>query len=288
MKVRSNKILDIVNYYSSELSEVFTEGEVRQILRVVFSHFLSFSPNELPLHYEDRVGESELLKLHFAFKDLKKQRPLQYVLGKAAFMDLDFFVKEGVLIPRPETEELVQWILDTYSSEDEPSILDIGTGSGCIPICLAHYLPKSKVSSVDVSAEALQIAQKNASDNKVEVEFYEKNALDSEVMESLAMFDCIVSNPPYVRNMEKKLMQQNVLGYEPDLALFVEDDDPLLFYRHIAVFAEKHLKPNGKLFFEINEAFEDEMLQLIKGLTFSDCEIRKDFRGKPRMLMATK
>lgn len=218
---------------------------------------------------------------------LKKEIPIQYLLGNTEFFGLPFLVNENVLIPRPETEELVDWIISEDKKMDrqkEIKILDIGTGSGCIAISLAKNIPNANVSAIDVSAKALEVAKKNAEVNQVSVTFLEKNILETEDL--LEQFDSIVSNPPYVRNLEKQEIKKNVLDNEPHLALFVEDFDALIFYRKIAFLATKNLKSGGQLFFEINQYLGKEMIDLLTELGFQDVELRKDIYGNDRMTRA--
>ena len=224
--------------------------------------------------------------------ELKKEIPIQYLLGNTEFYGLPFAVNENVLIPRPETEELVDWIIieekkierlkdREISGCKDLKILDIGTGSGCIAISLAKNVPNAKVYAIDVSPEALKVAKLNAEQNKVEVIFLEKDILQTEDL--LEEFDIIVSNPPYVRNLEKHEIKANVLENEPHLALFVDDFDALIFYRKIALLATKNLNSGGQLFFEINQYLGKEMIQLLNELSFSDIELRKDIYGNDRM-----
>ncbi len=214
-------------------------------------------------------------------RELAAGRPVQYIVGSAEFCGLDLALREGVLIPRPETGELVRWILSEKSSAK--SLLDIGTGSGAIALALKAGLPGASVTAVDISPEALAIARENARRNKLQVEFLELNILSDF---PTGTYDVIVSNPPYVTHSEKVLMAPNVLQYEPHQALFVEDDDPLIFYRAIAQKARQALVPGGSLYFEINEQFGPETAQLLKSLDYREVEVRKDLFEKPRMVRA--
>ena len=217
-------------------------------------------------------------------ESLKKEIPIQYLLGKTSFYGLDFELNSTVLIPRPETEELVEWIIKNHSKKHgQLKILDIGTGSGCIAISLAKNLPEASVFAIDVSEMALATAKKNATVNEVNVTFIQKNILETEDLEQ--QFDIIVSNPPYVRNLEKKEIKKNVLDHEPHLALFVEDNDALIFYRKIAALAQKNLSPNGQLYFEINQYLGVEMKDLLEKMNFKNIELRKDIYGNDRMIM---
>lgn len=247
------------------------------------------------------------LDVHFEFSDeaiiiweelvnqLKKEMPIQYLLGNTEFFGLPFIVNENVLIPRPETEELVDWIIEgekrierlkgeKKEGQRVVKILDIGTGSGCIGISLAKNLPTADVFALDVSPDALKVAKLNAERNGVSVTFLEKDILQTEDL--LEQFDLIVSNPPYVRNLEKHEIRNNVLDHEPHIALFVDDIDALLFYRKIALLATKNLINGGQLFFEINQYLGNEMIELLTDLSFSDIELRKDIYGNDRMIRA--
>lgn len=248
-----------------------------------------------------RLSESELLTLHFAVKELLKNKPVQYVIGETEFCGMRFFVNENVLIPRPETQELVEKLAVSsyqFSSfrpkrsgvEKSPanvSILDIGTGSGCIAISLAKLIPNSDVTAVDVSEKAIEVARKNAEANGVNVHFVLDDILEPSTTELIDnQFDIIVSNPPYVCEGEKSEMRANVLEHEPSSALFVPDSDPLVFYRKILEYAQKTLKPNGAVWFEINEKFGKEIKNLCLEKGFKNVEIIKDFRGKERIVRA--
>jgi len=213
--------------------------------------------------------------------ELKKGNPVQHVIGEADFMDMVFEVNAEVLIPRPETEELVHWIISN-NKNNSPKILDVGTGSGCIAVSLAKYLSDAQVTALDVSENALKVAKLNAIKNSVNVDFINGNILELSEIDG-AHYDIIVSNPPYVREQEKQLMNRNVTDFEPHLALFVSDNDPLLFYRTIAQKSRNWLNPNGQLYFEINQAFGNEIKDLLISNGYSDVEIRKDINGKDRM-----
>jgi release factor glutamine methyltransferase len=223
-----------------------------------------------------------LLSIHFAVKALLQHKPLQYILGSTEFLDWEFELNEQVLIPRPETEELVQLIANqNYNLSSSSRILDIGTGSGCIAIAL-QKLTKAEVSAIDISSEALAIAKHNAQKLLSRVNFQQIDILDDSQWDNIpGDFDLIVSNPPYVQESEKKWMHKNVLEYEPALALFVSDKDPLIFYRMIAAFANCKLKKNGQLWFEINEFLSNQLIDLLKD-NFSEIEIIKDYKDKNR------
>ena len=219
--------------------------------------------------------------------ELSTGKPIQYILGKTEFYGLPFLVNPSVLIPRPETEELVDWAINSLKTEINNSahIIDIGTGSGCIAISIKKHLPDFKVSAIDISATAIQTATKNAKLNQVEVEFSEEDILNPKATKT-KKYKVIISNPPYVTLLDKRQMHTNVTDFEPHNALFVSDDDPLIFYRFIAKFAIKHLDQNGLLFFEINESYGQETVNLLDELGFKEISLRKDLSGKDRMLKA--
>jgi release factor glutamine methyltransferase len=230
---------------------------------------------------------------------LKKEKPIQYILGETEFYGLPFLVNVNTLIPRPETEELVEWIIKSTNYEIQSTklrILDIGTGSGCIAISLAKNIPNAEVSAIDVSEKALATAKKNAEINKIVVNFINVDILKINDLAELptsnfqlpTQFDIIVSNPPYVRNLEKAEIKPNVLEYEPHLALFVEDTDALLFYRKIANLAKENLSENGQLFFEINQYLGKETVELLEDLGFKNIELKKDIYGNDRMIRSTR
>jgi release factor glutamine methyltransferase len=240
------------------------------------------------------ISAEDVAKWNTILSELLKEKPIQYITGEAWFYGLRFEVNENTLIPRPETEELVELILNSPITQ-HPSpitILDIGTGTGCIPISIKANLPQANVSAIDVSEKALEVAKRNAELNKVEINFIQANILDVEDLLKLPSpiihhplsYNIIVSNPPYVRNLEKQEIKKNVLDYEPHLALFVEDTDALLFYRKIAQLALKNLSPNGLLFFEINQYLGKETLELLESLGFKNIELKKDIYGNDRMV----
>lgn len=273
------------HHFKSLLEGKYPAEEVISFFNWLCESFLNLKRVEIPLELKRIFSEEEYSLFENALRQLEKDVPIQYVIGETEFYGMKFKVSRGVLIPRPETEELVDLILKE-ASKDEISILDIGTGSGCIAISLAKNLPKAKVTAMDVSAVALQIAQYNAKMNQVEIKCVESDILK---LESLKKdWDIIVSNPPYVLHSEKEKMQDNVLNYEPHNALFVPDNDPLLFYKKISQLAHKHLTKNGKLYFEINEAFGDETVEMLKLSGFEDVKLFKDVFGKNRMISTTK
>jgi release factor glutamine methyltransferase len=243
---------------------------------------------EQKLKTDARLSESELLDFHFTLKRLKKHEPIQYILGEAPFMGLTLNVSPATLIPRPETEELVALLVSELKGN--PTVLDIGTGSGCIPIAIKHLRPHAHVFALDVSSEAIDIATKNAKQNQTEVTFGIQDILAKGPLPTSfpTTFDFIVSNPPYVRNTEKETMEKHVLDHEPHLALFVEDDDPLIFYKVIAEKAKLLLSENGKLYFEINQYLADDVSTLLTEMGYKNTCIHNDINDNPRMAYAEK
>jgi len=251
-------LADFKNKMKSTLSSIYESDELNSIFYLLSEEFLQIPRSKILLADEIELDSKKQKLFLDALDKLKKNEPVQYVIGKAAFMDLEFKVNSSVLIPRPETEELVRLMLKEDLNGKE--ILDIGTGSGCIAISLAKNLPNAKVSALDISEEALKVARENAKINNVDINFINADIFDYQTEKK---YDAIVSNPPYVTESEKSLMKQNVLGFEPELALFVEDKNPLKYYNSILQFSSKFLNSSGCLFFEINENFGLELNNLI-------------------------
>jgi len=276
----------------SVLAIVYEQTEMDSFFCILIDYKLRLSKMDFLLNPNTVVSDKDVLFFESAIQKLKKEQPIQYILGETEFYGLPFKVTENTLIPRPETEELVDWIVKDCSHYEEErqsnlSILDIGTGSGCIPVSLAKNLPKVKVTTVDVSGEAVKVAKVNAKQNEVDVDFVNDSILNPKIVnDSKYIFDVIVSNPPYVRNLEKQEIKKNVLEYEPHLALFVEDGDALIFYKKITEYALSHLKKEGVLYFEINQYLGKETVALIKNLGFEAVELRKDMSGNDRMIKA--
>lgn len=285
MKIASNKIKDILRFFRKELKDSYENDELETIIVFCFEKFLNLNRAELISKMENTVSESELLKFNFAIKDLKKNKPIQYILGEADFYRLKFKVNEHVLIPRPETEELVHLIIQE-NKNTSPSIIDIGTGSGCIPIALKKNIPSAKISAIDISEQALKVSRDNAKLNGVEIEFISDNILNprSKIQNPESFFDIIVSNPPYICISEKEKMHKNVLEYEPHIALFVNDNDPLLFYKAICDFALLHLNENGVIYLEINQSLSSETNNLLENKGFKNIELIKDLSNNYRIL----
>ena len=281
------RIKEYRSYFIKELTPIYDVGEVESFFYLILEDKQQLRRIDLALTPDLSFSERDVLLWDELVQQLKLEIPIQYLLGKTSFYGLDFAVNDAVLIPRQETEELVDWIVSTVNSEkaDLPlRILDIGTGSGCIAISLAKNIKNATVFAIDVSEEALAIARKNAANNNVVITFIFQNILETVDLEQ--RFDIIVSNPPYVRNLEKQEIKKNVLDNEPHLALFVADDDALIFYTKIAQLAQKNLTSSGHLFFEINQYLGQEMVELLQSLNFKNIELRKDIYGNDRMTKA--
>lgn len=242
----------------------------------------------IALHPGLAVSAEDVSCFFEALALLKQETPLQYILGKTDFYGLELYVDKNVLIPRPETEELAEWVINDLKNHSSAplKILDIGTGSGCIAIALAKYLPGAIVYALDTSETALEVARKNANVHNVAIEFFRADAL--QLPDLKEEMDCVVSNPPYVRHAEKAQMRANVVQYEPHTALFVPDTDPLLFYKKITDWASHHLKSGGRVYFEINQYLGIEMRQLLESRGFTEVLLKKDLSGNNRMIRGTK
>ena len=276
------------DYFIQELTPLYDVGEVESFFYLILEAKHQLQRVDLALQPELAFSESELKTWSSILEQLKKEIPIQYILGVTHFYGLEFEVNSAVLIPRPETEELVDWIIQNSKLKAQNSklkILDIGTGSGCIGIALAKNLPNAQVFALDVSEKALDTAKKNAEKNQVQLTFIHQSIL--ETVDLAQEFDIIVSNPPYVRELEKLEIKKNVLDNEPHLALFVEDNDALIFYRKIAQLAQKNLNPQGQLYFEINQYLGQEMLDLLQGMGFKNSVLRQDIYGNDRMVQCT-
>lgn len=271
--------------FFNELNNLYPETEIQSFFNLLVEFKLNLTRIEVALQPDFEIQNTELTFLQNSIVDLKKFIPIQYIIGETEFYGLPFTVNKNVLIPRPETEELVDWIIKDWKNSKEIKILDIGTGSGCIPISLAKNLQNSEVYSIDISSEAIKTAKNNAGINNVSIHFTEADILNTTKLTN--MFDVIVSNPPYVRELEKEQMQQNVLANEPHLALFVKDENPLLFYDKITDLAKSHLSKNGQLYFEINQYLGKETIELLKSKGFTTIKLKKDIFGVDRMLKAT-
>ncbi|SFN79250.1 release factor glutamine methyltransferase [Bizionia echini] len=284
---------DIQNIFHQELDSIYGTDEVRSFFNILIDFYLGLNRITLVLEPNYTITKEEEQPLFEALSRLKLEEPIQHIIGKTEFYGLPFKLNKHTLIPRPETEELVDWILKSLTGKkDQPlKLLDIGTGTGCIAISLAKHLPNAHVYAVDVSPEAIKVAQENAKWNNVSITYIEDSILDIQndiLKTATGFFDVIVSNPPYVRNLEKVEIKNNVLQHEPHLALFVKDDNPLQFYEAISDYALSALKENGLLFFEINQYLGAEMETLLKAYTYKSIELNKDMFGNQRMLKGMK
>jgi len=281
-------IKDVFDSYRQGLVNVYDVNEQNAITMLVINEICKVSKATIKAFPENEISSEQAEKLENILEELKTGKPIQYILGKTEFYGLPFNVNPSVLIPRPETEELVEWVLETVGSLKlaAGSLLDIGTGSGCIAISLKKNLPGFKVSAIDISKDALQTAASNAKLNEVDVEFIEDDILNLKSEFEIPKFEIIISNPPYVTLHDKIQMHTNVTDFEPHTALFVPESDPLIFYNAIAEFAVKNLTENGLLFFEINESYGKETVELLADKGFKNIELRKDMSGRDRMIRA--
>ena len=270
-----NKLVNIIPKFLSEINN-FSRREVESFAYLSIEKILGYSKSDCIIHSNQELSNNNIISLENIINDIKQNIPIQYILGEAHFYDLKFKVNSSTLIPRGETEELVQYIL----LHDFISVLEIGTGSGCIAVSIAKN-SNAKITAIDNSIRALEIAKSNAVLNSVEINFQLRDVFN---FSEIKKYDLIVSNPPYVLDSEKKLMDKNVLDYEPHNALFVSDDDPLAYYKEIAKIATNNLNKNGLLFFEINEKYSNQIIELLSNLNFVDIELKKDINGRDRII----
>ena len=270
-----NKLVNIIPKFLSEINN-FSRREVESFAYLSIEKILGYSKSDCIIHSNQELSNNNIISLENIINDIKQNIPIQYILGEAHFYDLKFKVNSSTLIPRGETEELVQYIL----LHDFISVLEIGTGSGCIAVSIAKN-SNAKITAIDNSIGALEIAKSNAVLNSVEINFQLRDVFN---FSDIKKYDLIVSNPPYVLESEKKLMDKNVLDYEPHNALFVSDNDPLAYYKEIAKIATNNLNKNGLLFFEINEKYSKQIIELLSNLNFVDIELKKDINGRDRII----
>ena len=275
-----------------KLSDNFLKEEILAFYYLLVEHISHLKKPDVYLNPNLKISTVDVTHFKRAIQSLKEEKPIQYITGSTDFFGLTFKVNSDVLIPRPETEELVEWILKDHKHEmldaKPKTLLDIGTGSGCIAISLAKNLANTNVSALDISKNALKVAQFNAEQNNVNIDFIEHDILTFYSLKNTLKYDIVVSNPPYVRQLEKQEMKNNVLQNEPHLALFVENNNPLLFYNAISDFANEHLIKNGKIYFEINQYLASETVTLLEQKGFHSIELREDLFGNKRMLKAVK
>ena len=287
------------NYFNETLKTIYPITEIDSFFFLLLEEYLGFRRVDIVLKSDFKITQETLNLLQSATKQLEQEVPLQYIIGKTEFYGLPFVVNKHVLIPRPETEELVACVVSessrvkTFNTSTKQTteikqlkILDIGTGSGCIPISLKKQLPFAKISAIDISKEALSVAKKNAVLNNVDIHFILQDILKTVALDQ--HYDIIISNPPYVRELEKKELKNNVLKNEPHVALFVENDNPLIFYAKIAELAKKYLNKNGLLFFEINQYLGTETIDLVNKKGLKNIQLKKDMFGNDRIIVASK
>lgn len=269
-------------HFKNQLISIYDEGECMAMFSIVMEEVLGYQRIDVALKGDEIIADEHLLRLENVIEQLKNEYPIQYIFEKGYFYGYEFKVSPSTLIPRRETEELVEWVLQTMNEQPNKKwrVLDIGTGTGCIPITIKKEFPLAEVAAIDVSKEALQIAKENAKVLEAEVHFIEKNILEATELDN---YDIIISNPPYVRNLEKVEIKKNVLEFEPHLALFVEDHDPLIFYRKIAQLAHQFLNEKGFLFFEINQYLGKDMMEMTKAY-FNQVALKQDAMQNDRMM----
>lgn len=288
MFVSDNSIASVRNYFNERLDKLYSSSELKLIFNSFLEQRFQLTKTELMLADNLKCSESDLLFFRSCVKRLRENEPFQYVLGSTEFYGLEIKCDSRALIPRPETEELVDWIVKETANK-ESRILDLCTGSGCIALGVKSSLPKSVVHALDYSEHALALAKENVSTLNLDVHVFSGNVLDANALNEITEnYDIFVSNPPYIPVSDKKDMHANVLDYEPEMALFVENNNPFLFYEKIIQLAMKSLNSKGKLYFEIHEKYASDILDLFQKYKFKDIEIRQDMQGKDRMMCATK
>ena len=283
MKMQKYTIQNQLTVFKEELKEFYPDFEIESIAYLVLKKVLKLNRTQILLNKNKELENDEHGEITKILNELKKHKPIQYILGETEFYGLNFKMDERVLIPRQETEELVDWIITDNKNKEGIKIMDIGTGSGCIAICLAKKIPGSSIFGIDISDGALALAIENTLKNNTLVKFIKFDILEPKT-QKFKKFDIIVSNPPYIAESETAELAKNVLLYEPGLALFVKDSNPLLFYEKIGDFAINHLNPHGKLYFEINERYGKKIIELLRNKGFADIQLKKDINGKDRMV----
>jgi len=269
-------------FYHETLAGLYEESEIDELLFMVFEHVLKFTREQFSLSKNDFLNQSDLIEIYDIAKTLSTGKPIQQILQKAWFYKDEYFINEHVLIPRSETEELVDLIINENINA-KLSLLDIGTGSGCIPLAIKKLKPQWEIHAIDISLKALEVASKNAKLLNREINFFHHDIL-TDLLDKNQKFDIIVSNPPYITKIETHTLQKQVVDFEPHLALFVENENPFLFYEKIILFAKKHLNQNGKLYFEINQKYGTEIKTLLQKNNFSDVRILKDINQNDRIV----
>lgn len=282
-----SNLLSIRQQFETSLSPIYDREEITNLFHITCEHILNLKRMQFTLRMQEALTGEELQQFNLILEQLISGKPIQHILGKAPFYGMEFFVTEDTLIPRPETEELVDLIIKDAQDKSGLRLIDIGTGSGCIAISLAKHLQDARVEAVDISAAAIHVAQENARQHQVNIDFKCLDILEWELtFDDQQRFDIIVSNPPYITQEEKEAMHRNVLQFEPHTALFVEDAAPLLFYDYIASLAEQHLEKDGTLYFEINQYLAEETKDLLLKKGFADVQVLNDINAVPRMIKA--
>ena len=282
----------IYNHFKNQLKAVYDDREAENISDWIFENVTGLKRWERRGNRNKELNETDSEKLKKYLDELLKHKPVQYVLNEAWFYKRKFYVNENVLIPRPETEELVEWIVkdeknNAGGNSKQTNIIDIGTGSGCIPVSLKKELPEANVTAIDVSEKALVVSKKNAAELNAAINFFQTDFLKENEWEALPQFDIIVSNPPYIPINEKEILAKNVIDFEPEIALFVENNDPFIFYKAIAKFAKCHLKEKGRIYVEVHEEYAKQVKIIFENAGLIS-EIKKDIYGKERMVKAVK
>lgn len=275
-------VSELVQMFRDRVGKIYPPGEVEAMLVRTFDHHLQYGKADLILNADKKLHWFFRVAFESVIIALEAHEPIQYILGRTEFYGLPFMVDDRALIPRPETEELVRWVIDEVGN-GEVKILDIGTGSGCISVALKKHLPHAGVYALDSSSAALDLAAENARFNRVSLHLFLHDVLDRDSL-NFMRFDVMVSNPPYIVESEKSKMDPNVVDHEPNIALFVPDEDPLLFYRRIVDLAEGHLIRGGRLFFEVDERYGLEVSSLLQDRGFKQVELRQDLSGRDRMV----
>lgn len=288
MKIADNTLIAVRSYVTNQLKDLYTPREIEIFFEMAAAHYLNLKRFEIQINKDKRLSESELLRFIYLCKDLKKYKPIQYILGEIEWMGMNLQIDHRALIPRPETEELCDWIIQNHKNKESLKLLDICTGSGCIALALKKHLNNATVSAWDVSEEALELARLNAQKTQLEIECAKVDVLNFNQNDEHGMFDIIVSNPPYVLQTDKNEMHESVLNFEPHLALFVEDLQVLIFYERIIQIAQKYLLSGGTLYFETHEVYAKDVKLLLEQEGFLSVEIKRDMQNKERMIYALK
>lgn len=288
MFVKTNTVEAVKHYFRERLQDQFSESEIRQMLKAAVCERLKLSSVEYLLSDRQLLSESDLLYFRSIVKRLLDNEPFQYIIGHTDFYGLTLKTDKRALIPRPETEELVEWILNTFDGDHKVRTLDLCTGTGCIALALKSVRHNWEIEGCDLSDDALTLAKENSLNNDLKVSFLKMDVLDPKDFSKLSsvQYDCWVSNPPYIPENERELLNENVIRFEPGMALFVPNNEPLLFYRSVGEQGRKYIKKGGSLFFEVHENFGSETKQMLESLGYTTVEMKKDLQGKDRMIRA--